>query len=231
MSIELAMIVRNEAEMLKKTLPVIAPCFRRKFALDTGSTDNTKEVLIDFGFMVNDYKWDWDFSAARNFTCDHVRAMGVDWIWFFDADEAMWPHDISRVKDCLDMGGALGFPRWNLIYDHRHWEYWSYPDIQNRLFRLDGRWSYGNRLHESLVSSDGTSPEILKDAHIFHYGSVKPIKQVWLKHHNYNLLKDGKQPLDELPENISKMSEDEFRLIYGSAAKRAEEFKLPNPLG
>jgi glycosyltransferase involved in cell wall biosynthesis len=229
--ITLGMIVRNEEEMLKRTLPVLAPCFRWKYALDTGSTDGTKKLLKSFGFEVVDFDWQWDFSAARNRVIQETRALGADWLWFLDADEAMWPHDIARVKDCLDMGNAFGFPRWNLIYDRQHWESWSYPDQQNRLFRLNGEWLYAYPLHESLNSTKGEQPTFLKDAHIFHYGSVKPIKQVWLKHHNYNLLKQGVEPIERLPASIEEMPEDQFQMIYGAAAKHADDFPYSNPLG
>lgn len=227
--IALALIVRNEEAMLRKTLPVLAPCFRWKFAFDTGSTDRTKDVLRENCFgEIRDYKWRWDFAKARNDLAEYCRHKGMDWVFFFDADESMWPHDVSRVKDCLDLAEAFGFPRYNLIGDHRHWESWSYPDIQNRLYKLNREWFYKNKVHEILCHPSETIPKILHDVHLFHYGSVKPPKEVWLKHNNYKMIREGGSPEFELPEDVNELTDEQFNSSHPT--RPGEDFSLDNPL-
>lgn len=231
MKIALATLCKNEEAVLEKTAPVMAQCFRYKLAFDTGSSDKTPTLLGSCGFKVLTYPWNWDFGKARNDLMTWAAEEGMDWIWFWDADESWWPADVSRAKDYLDLGEALGFPRYNLIYDVKHWEAFSYPDIQVRLIKLKAGWSYVNKLHEVIVHAEGLKPATLHDMHIFHYGSCKPIKKVWFKHHRYNMLKYGKMPMEEIPEDIGAMSHAQFTMIYCGAAPQAKDFTGPNPLG
>ena len=51
--------------------------------VDTGSTDNTKQIAIDHGAKVFDFEWINDFAAARIFSkaqtqCDYVIALDAD---------------------------------------------------------------------------------------------------------------------------------------------------------
>ena len=51
--------------------------------VDTGSTDNTKQIALDHGAKVFDFEWINDFAAARNFSkaqtqCDYVISLDAD---------------------------------------------------------------------------------------------------------------------------------------------------------
>ena len=82
-TLALCMIVKNEEEMLGGCLESIKEWVDEMIVVDTGSTDNTKQIALDHGAKVFDFEWINDFAAARNFSkaqtqCDYVIALDAD---------------------------------------------------------------------------------------------------------------------------------------------------------
>ena len=67
-TISLCMIVKNESAVLARCLDSIADLMDEIIIVDTGSTDNTKEIAAQYTSRIYDFKWTSDFSAARNFS-------------------------------------------------------------------------------------------------------------------------------------------------------------------
>ena len=67
-TISLCMIVKNESAVLTRCLDSIADLMDEIIIVDTGSTDNTKEIAAQYTSRIYDFKWASDFSAARNFS-------------------------------------------------------------------------------------------------------------------------------------------------------------------
>ena len=66
-SISLCMIVKDEEAVLGRCLDSIKSAADEIVIVDTGSTDRTKEIAADYTDRIYDFKWEDDFSAARNF--------------------------------------------------------------------------------------------------------------------------------------------------------------------
>ena len=95
MVVTLSMIVKNEEETLPIALRSIAPFIERMVIVDTGSTDNTCDVIRSFGADLHHFDWVNDFSAARNFALSKVK---TPWAFFLDADDfVINPHIIETV--------------------------------------------------------------------------------------------------------------------------------------
>ncbi len=82
-TLALCMIVKNEEEMLGGCLESVKDWVDEMIVVDTGSTDNTKQIALDHGAKVFDFEWINDFAAARNFSkaqtqCDYVLALDAD---------------------------------------------------------------------------------------------------------------------------------------------------------
>ncbi|MCG8708920.1 glycosyltransferase [Brenneria sp. 4F2] len=82
--ISVCMIVKDESQYLNKTLGSIAQYFDDIVVVDTGSTDNTRDIARTFTDKVYDFAWVSDFSAARNYSLSFAR---YEWVLIIDADE------------------------------------------------------------------------------------------------------------------------------------------------
>lgn len=83
-SLAVAMIVRNEARCITRCLESVRPWVDRMVVLDTGSTDETKELARQAGAEVHEMVWPGSFSEARNRSLELADA---DWNLVIDADE------------------------------------------------------------------------------------------------------------------------------------------------
>ena len=66
--------------------------------VDTGSTDDTKEIAAKYTDRIYDFEWCDDFSAARNFA--NSKATG-DWILTIDADEYIPEENRALYKQAV----------------------------------------------------------------------------------------------------------------------------------
>lgn len=84
--LSVAMIVRDEQEMLPEALASVRCIADEIVVIDTGSRDATAKVAQAAGARVASMSWSEDFSAARNYAI--AQATG-DWILWLDAGERL----------------------------------------------------------------------------------------------------------------------------------------------
>lgn len=92
-SISLCMIVKDEEKVLERCLNSIAGIVDEIIIVDTGSSDHTKEIALKYTSQVFDYKWQDDFSKARNFAFSKATK---DYIYSADADEVIDEENQAR---------------------------------------------------------------------------------------------------------------------------------------
>ncbi len=110
-TISLCMIVKNEADVLRRCLVSIADLMDEIIIVDTGSTDNTKEIAAEFTDKIYDFKWQEDFAAARNFAFSKAE---MDYIYSADADEVV---DYFNHKRLAELKQAL-LPEIEIVQMH-----------------------------------------------------------------------------------------------------------------
>ena len=128
-----AIIVKNEAEYLRRCLGSIAHWVDELVVVDTGSTDDTVEVARSFGAELGHFPWIDDFSAARNHALDMATG---EWILYIDADEQVEPvtreeafEELRRVGDAISLQLLKrDRPGFSPFRDHRMWR--NRPDIR-----------------------------------------------------------------------------------------------------
>src|SRR5579871_6642868 len=144
------MIVRDEGSNLPLCLQSVRGLFDELVVVDTGSTDDTREISRGFGARVTEIAWMDDFSAARNVSL--AMATG-DYAFWLDADDIVDPQERIKLEVLLselrvDNKGAYVMRCASdrkgdapLVADHI------------RLFpvSLDVRWVY--RVHEQILPS------------------------------------------------------------------------------
>lgn len=167
-SISLCMIAKDEAQQIARCINSVKDFVHQMVVVDTGSTDNTAKIAADLGAEVYHYRWQDDFSAARNFSLEQATGQ---WILFLDADE-----ELDK-----NTGAALEAA----VADRRYDGYWlSFINIyQNqpssrflsfRLFRNNPRFRFESPIHEQILPAvlRHSSPERIGQINVtvFHYG-------------------------------------------------------------
>jgi glycosyltransferase involved in cell wall biosynthesis len=107
----LNMIVKNESHIIKNTLENL--CNKIKFSYwvicDTGSTDNTREIISDF-FINKDIPGELHNHEWKNFAHNRTIALNeafnkTDLLFIFDADDEL--HGNITMPKIVDNDGYL----------------------------------------------------------------------------------------------------------------------------
>ena len=187
--LSLCMIVKNEEQVLRKSLESVKGLADEIIVVDTGSTDNTVRIADEMGAKIFYYDWCDDFSEARNFSL--TKASG-DWILFMDADEVIAPGDIEKIINLINThSGIVGyfFIQRNYTQDTRRQNFTpcdgKYPEEESKaqgfvpveriaLFRNDDRIRFSGLIHETVSESikeiDGVVGKT--DIAVHHYGHL-----------------------------------------------------------
>lgn len=187
-TISLCMIVKNEEKYLADCLNSVKDLFDEIIiVIDDRSTDKTKEIAIEFGAKVFDFKWCDDFSAARNESLKHATS---DWILVLDADETISKRDHPKIREMVSSNSAIGFMllQRNYINESSVADWvssegdtyeeskiasgWKEIPIM-RLFKNDKRIYFEGVVHEVAHRSAGKIGEVLESKiPIHHYGHM-----------------------------------------------------------
>lgn len=79
-------IAKNEEAKIETALKSLVSFCDEVILVDTGSTDRTKEIALNYTDRIYDFKWIDDFSAARNFALSKCSG---NWIIYLDADDEL----------------------------------------------------------------------------------------------------------------------------------------------
>lgn len=187
-SVSLCMIVKNEKCHLARCLQSAKPVVDEIVIVDTGSTDETKEIAMVFGARVYDFPWIDDFSKARNFALS--KASG-DWILVLDADETLSAKDHGTFRQVLarsqsrpaayriqtrnysNLVNTVGF-RSNRGESPEEEGMGWYPSDKVRLFTNDPRIRFDYPVHELVEPSlrKLKIPIIDCPVSVHHYGTL-----------------------------------------------------------
>ena len=101
-TISVCMIVKNEASVLDRCLRSLEGLYEELVIVDTGSTDETKQIASGYTDKVYDLVWQDDFALARNKAFSYCTQ---DYIYSVDADEVLDEENREKflnLKNCLD---------------------------------------------------------------------------------------------------------------------------------
>ncbi len=160
-----AIIVKNEGKYLKNVLNAIKGVIEEIIVVDTGSTDNTKQIAESFGAKVYDFPWCDDFSAARNESLKHCTQEYIIWL---DADDFIQKQDVIKLKWEIKSNPNSAY--FLTIIDKR--QDMEFQSIQLRVFPNNKNLKFIGRVHEQIAFSveDEKIPYKTLSIRIFHYG-------------------------------------------------------------
>lgn len=153
-AISLNCIVKNESKVIERMLRSVAPLIDYYVIVDTGSEDNTKEIIketmdeLGIPGEIHDHEWK-DFCTARNYALDCVKGKS-QWGFWIDADEQLIP-DEKFSKDALIRNlveGDFDIASTKVIYGPQTY-------FRSQLFSLDIDWIWEGAVHEVMMRKNG----------------------------------------------------------------------------
>ncbi|MBI1274341.1 glycosyltransferase [bacterium] len=159
-TLSLAMIVKNEGDLIERALSCAKPICDEMIVVDTGSTDDTVAKAEAMGAKLAHFAWIDDFAAARNYSFSLCTG---DWILWLDADDIITPENqrrIAQLKSQLDDSLDAIY----LNYHHTA----STHLLRERLIRrgIDAIWK--NRVHEAIYGLIPARTKTFPDIFITH---------------------------------------------------------------
>lgn len=147
-TISLCMIVKNEEKVLARCFNSVKDIVDEIIIVDTGSTDNTKEIVKEFTDKVFDFNWIDDFSAARNYSFSKAT---MDYILWLDADDIILLEDqikFKQLKQSLDPSVDIFMMKYNVGFDENNELTLSY--FRERLSKRSNSYIWKEPVHEFL---------------------------------------------------------------------------------
>lgn len=239
------MIVKNEKKFLEQCINSVKSIVDEIIIVDTGSTDNTNKIAKKLGAEVIDFKWNDDFSAARN---ESIRHATKDWILVLDADEMTEEGDLAKIKNAVEDEKVVGFALEQRSYMNNFFEgavknnsdfylVKKYPfymsNLLVRLFKNNIGLYFKHKVHELI--EDSIEEKGLKyeksDIIIHHFGSLKDEKQVGDRVDQYSkiILKQIEEEQENPRYNYQAARMYIGRNDFGNALKYFEKTAKLNP--
>jgi hypothetical protein len=149
MSLSVCLVTRNEEPNLPRVLRSVAGLADQVVVADTGSTDRSAAVAAELGARVEQFPWDDDFSAARNFALDQATG---DWVLWLNPDEELMPASHDAVRQATADPGALAWYVHVLDQVRADRPGFVSETVQVRLFQHDPALRFIGRLHPHFVT-------------------------------------------------------------------------------
>lgn len=156
-TISLALIAKNEAHNLPRLLDSVHGCFDEIVLVDTGSTDDTKQIAEKYGCTVHDFEWVNSFSKARNYAFSKCTKDFIAWL---DCDDVLWNKDaFIKWRDHGMEHCDFAFNTYHYAVKFDETKPWAEQEltpivsfVRERVFKrsLNPTWQYD--LHEGIIA-------------------------------------------------------------------------------
>jgi len=150
-TLSLAMIVKNESEVLARCLDSVKDIVDEIIVVDTGSTDDTCQIAESFGAQVYHFEWINDFSAARNFSFSKTTG---DYIIWLDADDFLTDIDqqlLIKYKKSFDGTVDVYFMPYVLSRDE--FGNVTFKSTRERILKRERNFQWTEPVHEVITPS------------------------------------------------------------------------------
>lgn len=109
LDITIAIPAKNEERNLPGCLEAIGKDLAKEIVvIDSGSTDRTKEIAMEYGAKVVEFDWNGKFPKKRNwYLRNHTPT--TKWILFLDADEYLTEAFKEELRTKLDNEDKVGY--------------------------------------------------------------------------------------------------------------------------
>lgn len=152
--LSVAIVCKNSAATIERTLASVRPLAKQIVALDSGSTDNTLSVLAAFGAQIHHIAWMGHVKTKQA----ALEACGEPWILCLDSDESVEPALADDLRAVITADGHIRGGRadgWEVNrkvwYAGRFLEHTWQPEWRLRLVRNGAAHWQGIDPHDKLT--------------------------------------------------------------------------------
>lgn len=165
-SLTVAVLTKNEAHRIRACLQS-ADFADQVIVVDSGSTDDTRELARADGAEVFEYP-DWQgFAVQRNRLLAHATG---DYIFFLDADEIITPELKEELQQIVRSGErAVWQVQWRMVAFGHELKYFRAKAKIERLFRRDMLREYVGVVHEQAILHAEPVPRKLLRGKLLHH--------------------------------------------------------------
>ncbi|MCL6597927.1 MAG: glycosyltransferase [Alicyclobacillus macrosporangiidus] len=165
-TVSACILTRDSSRTIRRCIEALQGAVDEIVVVDTGSADDTVQIVESFGIPVHRFEWCNDFSAARNYALSFVTS---EWAIAVDSDEILYPEDRDNIKIAAALfsgrSTALIVLQMNRINDQVH------VNQAARMHRISDGMRWTDPIHEYLEMRDGqyirTAPVRIR---LFHDG-------------------------------------------------------------
>lgn len=210
----LNMIVKNESKIIKRLLETVLPLIDTYCICDTGSTDNTIDIIQSFfvdvnmaGKIVKEPFQNFEYN--RNYALKECYGMkNADYILLLDADMTLC---IPNTNSIYDFKKSMCKDAYYLLQGNSNIQYQNLRIVKNT-----GKFSYWGVTHEYIQTPDNTTiyriPKVLMYINDIGDGGAKADKFI----RDIRLLKDG---LVQNPDN------DRYTFYLANSYKDSHQYE------
>lgn len=191
-TISLCMMVKNEQDWVAEAIYSCYPIVDEIVVVDTGSTDNTLNILKEIpNVKIVKTIWEDDFSKPRNLGIENCTK---DWILRIDADERIpvntlayfW--SLAQAKDESIKAFIVPIKNYLEQTDKENPSFFISETL--RFFKRHPKIRYQKAIHEDIDSSfkeitDEPVKVARSEAHFDHYGYLRNSESLKKKHAHY----------------------------------------------
>lgn len=147
-TISLCMIVKDEEMHIARCLDSVAGLVEEMIIVDTGSTDQTVEIVSSYTSKVYSYPWKDDFSDARNYSFSKAS---MDYCMWMDADDILEEKEKDKflqLKQSLSSDTDIVMMRYNTGFDEAGNPSFSY--FRERWIKNSPKYRWVGAVHEVI---------------------------------------------------------------------------------
>lgn len=147
----ICIITKNEEKNIEKCLEKLVPLNYEIVVVDTGSTDQTKEIASRFTDKVFDFQWCNDFSIARNFAASKASN---DYVLMVDSDEFLKEYISEKIKKLVSENPEKVGRIHRKNFFTQDGKTFSGNELVNRLYNRK-LYRYEGKIHEQIAANTG----------------------------------------------------------------------------
>lgn len=167
MTLSVCLIVKDEEQVIERCLTCVSSFADEIIVADSGSADDTVDLARKFTEKVFNFKWQDDFSAARNFA---IEKASCDYVMWLDADDVITDENCKKIINLLtgEPDFDVAFLPYAVAFDG---DLPTFVYYRERIFRRSMNFRFKGAVHEAV---EPCGRIIYSDAAIYHKKEKRP---------------------------------------------------------